>query len=212
MRSVPGTAALPINCRVALHPQLFERMESMGAPVATGPTLSPLCASISATRNDSKTVTKRPLSKRKRGWRMRLSHRLVCKHTRCTSRTKRNLRVSRSLLHKSTAVFPELKIFPQATMLTESFLYSLPFIIFKIGFCSLNIFQVAEASTSISICFKAMTSQKKKKKKDPLLRFSLMLTFPYQDISFAGSFSAALTWPPLRVPVIAEAGAFLPTK
>lgn len=62
MCSVPGAAALEISRRVALHPQLFKRMESMGAPVAAGSTLSPLCASISATRNDSKTVTKRPLS------------------------------------------------------------------------------------------------------------------------------------------------------
>lgn len=66
MCSVPGAAALAISRRVALQPQLFKRMVSMGTPVATGPTLSPLCASISATRNDSKTVTKRPAIQEKK--------------------------------------------------------------------------------------------------------------------------------------------------
>lgn len=61
---------------------------------------------------------------------MRLSPHSVCQHTQMH---KQNNKMKPEgfqipLLHnESTAVFPELKIFPQATMLTESFLYSLPF-------------------------------------------------------------------------------------
>lgn len=68
-----------------------------------------------------------------------------------------------ALLHNEhVAVFPQLKIIPPATMLTVSFLSILPLIIiFKIFFCSLNLFQAAEPSASISVCLRTMTSQKK---------------------------------------------------
>lgn len=78
--------------------------------------------------------------------------------------------------------------FLQAAMLTEHVLFILPCIIiifFKICVCSLNLFQVVESSTSISIFLKTMT--RLKKCKDPLLRSFSLLAFPYQGTIFIGS-------------------------